>query len=167
MARPSTYAPTISTIQQRGYVEKREKEGVKRELRVISLKDNEITQHIETENVGAERGKLFPTDLGMVVNDFLREHFEKVMDYGFTARIEEEFDEIAEGKKVWNKMIGSFYDPFHETVEHTLENAGRAKGERALGDDPVSGKPVVARLGRFGPMVQIGIVGRRCRKTTF
>ncbi|OJW84897.1 MAG: DNA topoisomerase I [Bacteroidetes bacterium 46-16] len=156
IGRPSTYAPTISTIQQRGYVEKRDKEGVKREYKIISLKGDKISDTTETENTGAERSKLFPTDLGLVVTDFLSEHFERVMDYGFTAQIEEEFDEIATGKKVWNKMIDAFYHPFHENVEHTIENAARAKGERELGSDPESGKPVVARLGRFGPMVQIG-----------
>lgn len=156
IGRPSTYAPTISTIQQRGYVEKRDKEGIPRVYRILSLKGSEITRKEETENVGAERNKLFPTDLGLVVTDFLSEHFQKVMDYGFTAKIEQEFDEIAQGKIEWHKMIDSFYHPFHKNVEHTLEHAERAKGERHLGEDPESGKPVVARLGRFGPMVQIG-----------
>ena len=157
IGRPSTYAPTISTIQARGYVEKREKEGVKRNFQVLTLKNDAIEKITDSENYGAEKNKLFPTDLGMVVNDFLREHFEKVMDYDFTAKIEAQFDSIAEGKQLWNKMIDDFYLPFHETVEHTIETAGRAKGERELGVDPVSGKPVVARLGRFGPMVQIGV----------
>ncbi|HXS35963.1 MAG TPA: type I DNA topoisomerase [Flavipsychrobacter sp.] len=156
IGRPSTYAPTISTIQQRGYVEKRDKEGVPRVYHILSLKDSKVTKSTNSENVGAERAKLFPTDLGMVVTDFLSEHFKRVMDYGFTAKIEEEFDEIADGKMVWNKMIDEFYHPFHETVETTIETASRAKGERVLGADPESGKPVVARLGRFGPMVQIG-----------
>lgn len=158
IGRPSTYAPTISTIQQRGYVEKRDKEGVKRDYQIIILKNNKITDRTDSENVGAERSKLFPTDLGMVVTDFLAEYFKRVMDYGFTAKIEEEFDEIANGKVQWNKMIDEFYQPFHENVTHTMENAGRVKGERELGKDPESGKPVVARLGRFGPMVQIGAV---------
>jgi DNA topoisomerase I len=157
IGRPSTYAPTISTVQARGYVEKRDKEGVKRNFQVLTLQDDAVTKETNSENTGAEKSKLFPTDLGMVVTDFLREHFGKVMDYDFTAKIEAEFDHIAEGRQEWHKMLDDFYLPFHEIVEHTLENASRAKGERELGIDPVSGKPVVARLGRFGPMVQIGL----------
>ncbi len=157
IGRPSTYAPTISTVQQRGYVEKREKEGVKRNFQVLALQNDKISVTTSSENVGAEKNKMFPTDLGMVVTDFLREHFHKVMDYDFTAKIEAEFDEIAEGRQQWSKMLDDFYVPFHELVTHTTENAGRAAGERELGTDPVSGKPVVARLGRFGPMVQIGV----------
>ncbi len=156
IGRPSTYAPTISTVQQRGYVEKRDKEGIVRSFQVWRLKNNEISGQTAQENTGAEKNKLFPTDLGMVVTDFLNEHFNQVMDYSFTANIENEFDQIAAGKKVWNNMISTFYAPFHKTVEDTLENAERAKGEHLLGTDPESGKPVVARLGRFGPMIQIG-----------
>jgi len=157
IGRPSTYAPTISTIIKRNYVEKRDKEGVKREVRILRLSsDNELKQEVVTENTGAEKGKLFPTDLGMVVTDFLKQHFNKVMDYNFTARIEQEFDEIAEGKLRWNTMIDSFYRPFHKDIEVTLETAERAKGERELGIEPETGKRVVARMGRFGPMVQIG-----------
>lgn len=158
IGRPSTYAPTISTVQQRGYVEKREKEGVERKYQILALRDNKVAERTATEITGAEKNKLFPTDLGMVVTDFLNEHFKDVMDYSFTANIENEFDEIAAGKKVWNTMIGNFYNPFHKNVEDTMENAERAKGEHILGTDPESGKPVVARLGRFGPMVQIGSV---------
>jgi DNA topoisomerase I len=157
IGRPSTYAPTISTIIKRTYVEKKDKEGVKRDFRILKLKEDKITKVTEQENTGAEKSKLFPTDLGLVVTDFLNQHFEKVMDYGFTAGIEKEFDEIADGKMVWNKMVGNFYTPFHEGVEHTLENAERAVGERALGIDPETGKPVIARMGRYGPMVQIGV----------
>jgi DNA topoisomerase I len=157
IGRPSTYAPTISTIIKRTYVEKKDKEGVKRDFRILKLKEDKITKVTEQENTGAEKSKLFPTDLGLVVTDFLNLHFDKVMDYGFTAKIEKEFDEIADGKMVWNKMVGDFYTPFHEGVEHTLENAERAVGERALGTDPETGKPVIARMGRYGPMVQIGV----------
>jgi DNA topoisomerase-1 len=155
IGRPSTYAPTISTVIKRSYVEKRDKEGVKRDFRVLRLKDDTIEKITEQENTGAERSKLFPTDLGLVVTDFLNQHFTKVMDYSFTANIEEEFDKIAEGKMLWSKMVGDFYTPFHVGVEHTLETAERAKGERLLGVD-VSGKPISARMGRYGPMVQIG-----------
>ncbi|HUX85312.1 MAG TPA: type I DNA topoisomerase, partial [Chitinophagaceae bacterium] len=156
IGRPSTYAPTISTIQKRGYVEKRDKEGVQREFQVLALREGKITTLRQQETTGTEKSKMFPTDLGMLVTGFLKAHFNRVMDYGFTAKIEEEFDEIANGKKIWNEMIGAFYQPFHESVENTLEHAERVRGERALGDDPASGKPVVARMGRYGPMVQIG-----------
>ncbi len=157
IGRPSTYAPTISTVQKRNYVEKRDKEGVLRSFTVLRLdKKNEVVKEMETETTGAERGKLFPTDLGMVVTDFLKQHFKTVMDYSFTAEIEEEFDKVAEGKMEWHQMLGDFYKPFHSSIELTLETAERAKGERALGTDPVTGKPVIARMGRFGPMVQIG-----------
>jgi len=156
IGRPSTYAPTISTIIKRNYVEKKDKDAVKREFRVLKLKDDKIEKVTEVENTGAEKSKLFPTDLGLVVTDFLNLHFNKVMDYSFTANIEKEFDEIADGKMVWNKMVSEFYTPFHAGVEHTLETAERAVGERALGIDEVSGKPVIARMGRYGPMVQLG-----------
>jgi DNA topoisomerase-1 len=158
IGRPSTYAPTISTIVKRSYVEKRDKDGVRRDIRIVKLtKDNHIEKKTTHEITGAEKAKLFPTDLGLVVTDFLNLHFDKVMDYSFTANIEEEFDKIAEGKEQWSSMVGAFYKPFHESVEHTLENAERAKGERELGTDPASGKPVLARMGRYGPMVQIGV----------
>ena len=157
IGRPSTYAPTISTIMKRNYVEKKEKEGVKRIYQILSLNTkDEITTEEASEITGAEKNKLSPTDLGLVVTDFLKLNFPKVMDFGFTAKIEGEFDEIALGKLKWSKMLEEFYNPFHETIEHTLENAERAKGERELGFDPVSGKKVIARMGRYGPMVQIG-----------
>ncbi|MDQ6812975.1 MAG: type I DNA topoisomerase [Bacteroidota bacterium] len=157
IGRPSTYAPTITTIMKRNYVEKRDKEGVKREVNVLKLtKDNTVKKDVVTENTGAEKAKLFPTDLGMVVTDFLKLHFKSVMDYGFTAQIEEEFDEIADGKMKWSNMIDGFYKPFHSNIEITLETAERAKGERVLGVEPETGKKVIARMGRFGPMVQIG-----------
>lgn len=156
IGRPSTYAPTISTIQKRGYVVKESREGEERKYKVLKLSDSGIEVEEATEKTGAEKNKLFPTDIGMVVTDFLSEHFEKIMDYSFTADVEKQFDDIAEGLKSWSKMIQSFYDPFHKSVEDTLENADRAKGERELGTDPKTGKPVLARIGRFGPMVQIG-----------
>lgn len=157
IGRPSTYAPTITTIMKRNYVEKRDKDGIKREVHIIRLdKGNQLKKEVTVENTGAEKGKLFPTDLGMVVTDFLKQHFKNVMDYNFTAKIEEEFDEIADGKLKWNKMIDSFYRPFHSDIEVTLETAERAKGERELGIEPETGKRVIARMGRYGPMVQIG-----------
>ena len=155
IGRPSTYAPTISTILKRGYVEKREKEGVKRDFRVLTLQQGKIERIIDQENTGAEKGKLFPTDLGSVVTDFLIQYFTNVMDYGFTAKIENEFDEIAEGDQDWSKMLKDFYSPFKKDVDHTLEKAERISGERALGNDPVSGKRVIARMGRYGPMFQM------------
>jgi DNA topoisomerase I len=158
IGRPSTYAPTISTILKRGYVEKRDKEGTKRDFRILALRNDRIEKLTEQENTGAEKSKLFPTDLGLVVTDFLKQHFDDIMDYHFTARIEEEFDEVAQGKMVWSKMIDDFYNPFKKDVDNTIENAERIKGERELGIDPPSGKKVVARMGRYGPMVQIGDV---------
>ncbi len=156
IGRPSTYAPTISTIIKRNYVEKKDKEGVRRAFRVLKLQNDKIEKLTESENTGAEKSKLFPTDLGLIVTDFLNQHFTKVMDYSFTANIEKEFDEIADGKMVWNKMVANFYTPFHTGVEHTLETAERAVGERILGTDETTGKQVMARMGRYGPMVQIG-----------
>jgi len=158
IGRPSTYAPTISTILKRGYVEKRDKEGVKRDYRILMLKNNNVEKLVEQENTGAEKSKLFPTDLGLVVTDFLKQYFDDIMDYNFTARIEEEFDEVAQGKILWNKMIDDFYNPFKKDVDNTIENAERIKGERELGIEPASGKKVIARMGRYGPMVQIGDV---------
>jgi DNA topoisomerase-1 len=156
IGRPSTYAPTISTILKRGYVEKRDKEGIQRFYTVYSLKDDSVGKQLDSEMTGAEKSKLFPSDLGLVVTDFLNKYFDDIMDYGFTARIEEEFDEVAEGKMKWNHMIKDFYNPFKKDVEKTIEVAERATGERELGVDPESGKPVMARMGRYGAMVQIG-----------
>lgn len=156
IGRPSTYAPTISTIQKRGYVEKRDKEGTQRAFRILVLKDDSISKEKGLENTGAEKAKMFPTDLGLLVTDFLKEHFDAIMDYGFTAKIEEEFDEVADGQLQWNEMIDEFYGPFKKDVNKTLETAERVKGERLLGTDPESGKPVVARIARYGPIIQIG-----------
>lgn len=156
IGRPSTYAPTISTIIKRGYVEKRDKEGIRREFRILLLQNNEVRHLKDSENTGAEKSKLFPTDLGLVVTDFLSKYFDDIMDYGFTARIEEEFDEVAEGKIKWQKMIDDFYLPFKKDVDKTIETADRISGERELGMDKVSGKKIIARMGRFGPMVQLG-----------
>jgi DNA topoisomerase-1 len=158
IGRPSTYAPTISTIQKRGYVEKRDKDGVKRDYRVFRLADNNITKVTEQENTGAEKSKLFPSDLGLVVTDFLKQYFDEIMDYGFTARVEGEFDEVAAGKLKWSQMINEFYIPFKKDVDNTIETAERIKGERELGIEAETGKKIVARMGRYGPMVQIGDV---------
>ncbi|GGH19863.1 type I DNA topoisomerase [Sphingobacterium alkalisoli] len=156
IGRPSTYAPTISTIQNRGYVVKEEREGKVREFTVLTLNTGEISEVIKTEVTGAERNKMFPTDIGVLVNDFLVEHFKGIIDFNFTANVEKEFDEIAQGNKEWTDMLEGFYIPFHSEVQDTLENAERATHERELGVDTVSGKPVSVRVGRFGPLVQIG-----------
>ncbi|MBN2667821.1 MAG: type I DNA topoisomerase [Bacteroidales bacterium] len=156
IGRPSTYAPTISTIQKREYIVKETREGQQREVEIITLNSNGIKSITKIENFGAEKQKLFPTDIGVVVNDFLVEHFEDILNYDFTANVEEDFDSIANGKKEWQKMLNGFYQPFHENVENTIENADRAKGERFLGNHPDNGKPITVRIGRFGPMVQIG-----------
>jgi len=156
IGRPSTYAPTISTVQKRNYVEKTDREGTPRNYVNLTLAGNAIKKEVKTENTGAEKAKLFPTDIGMVVNDFLIQYFPDILDFHFTARVEEEFDEIAEGKMQWTDMLEEFYKPFHKTVEKTIDNSERASGERSLGVDPVSGKPVIVRIGRFGPLAQIG-----------
>ena len=156
IGRPSTYAPTIFTIQKRNYVVKEDRDGVKRNFSCLTLKNGNIIAEEKSENTGAEKSKLFPTDIGMVVNDFLMDNFKDIMDFNFTAKVEEEFDEIAGGKLVWTKMLAEFYKPFHKTVEHTAETSARQSGERVLGKDPVTGKQVIVRLGKFGPIVQIG-----------
>ena len=157
IGRPSTYAPTISTIQQREYVERGEKQGEKREFITLTLRSDKIKASTKSETVGADKGKLLPTDIGVVVNDFLTEYFPDILDYNFTATVEEKFDEIAEGKLPWNAEIGSFYEMFHPEVEKALNMRLEHKvGERNLGVDPTSGKPVSVKIGRFGPLVQIG-----------
>lgn len=156
IGRPSTYAPTISTIQKREYVVKEDREGQQRNFNVATLKAGKITEEVKTEGTGAEKSKLFPTDIGMVVTDFLLAQFPQIMDFNFTAKVEEEFDEIAEGKISWTKMLKEFYKPFHKNVVDTSENSERASGERLLGVDSVTGKNVYVRIGRFGPMAQLG-----------
>ncbi|MBS1523009.1 MAG: type I DNA topoisomerase [Bacteroidetes bacterium] len=156
IGRPSTYAPTISTIQNRGYVVKEDREGKQRSFRVLTLKGANITKEEKTENTGAERGKLFPTDIGSVVNDFLVQYFNGIVDYHFTAGVEKQFDEIAQGMEEWTEMIRKFYNPFHKEVQNTIETADKATGERELGIHPDNGKKVSVRIGRFGPFVQIG-----------
>ena len=157
IGRPSTYAPTISTIQQRGYVEKGSKEGVKRSYDILKLKAGKITESSKSEMTGNEKAKLLPTDVGIVVNDFLMEYFPGIMDYNFTANVEKEFDEVAEGEKEWTGMMDLFYQEFHPLVDKTMNIKTEHKvGERILGTDPVSGKPVSVKIGRFGPIIQIG-----------
>lgn len=156
IGRPSTYAPTISTIQNRGYVVKEDRDGRQRSFGVIELANGTVTKKTKTEITGAEKSKLFPTDIGEVVNDFLVEHFKGIVDFNFTANVEKEFDEIAQGLQEWTKMLHSFYTPFHLEVENTLETADRANGERLLGIDAATGKNVYTKVGRFGPLVQIG-----------
>ncbi|RZK59049.1 MAG: type I DNA topoisomerase [Pedobacter sp.] len=156
IGRPSTYAPTISTVQNRGYVVKEDRDGRKREFISMVLANGNISKVTKSEITGAEKSKLFPTDIGEVVNDFLVEHFKGIVDFNFTAKVEKQFDEIAQGLQEWTKMLHSFYTPFHSEVENTLENADRANGERLLGIDPTTGKNVYAKVGRYGPLVQIG-----------
>ncbi len=156
IGRPSTYAPTISTIISRGYVAKEDRPGVERNYKSIILKNGKITRQEKVENSGAEKAKLFPSDIGMVVTDFLLEYFRDILSYDFTAHIEEKFDEVALGKLEWTRMIDEFYKPFHSLVEKTIKESDYTKGERVLGIDPVSGKPVSVRIGRYGPVVQLG-----------
>ncbi len=155
IGRPSTYAPTISTIQKRGYVHKEEREGKEREYRVITLAQNgKLKKEVKTEITGADKGKLFPTDIAMVVTDFLMKYFPQIMDYQFTAKVEEELDEIALGKLKYEEMLKEFYFPFHEKVVHTTETSERTSGERILGEDPETGLIVSVRIARFGPVAQ-------------
>lgn len=156
IGRPSTYAPIISTIQKREYVVKEEKDGADRKYQVVTLKNNKLHETEKTEKTGQTKGKLAPTDIGTIVNKFLMQHFTSIIDYHFTAKVEKEFDEIALGQKVWNKMIDSFYVPFHKTVENTIEKTDKFSGEKLIGIDPESGKNVFVKIGRFGPIVQIG-----------
>lgn len=156
IGRPSTYAPTISTIQKRGYVVNENREGIERSFVVLELKNNKIKESLKQEIIGKEKSKLFPTDIGILVNDFLIKNFNEIVDYGFTANVEKEFDEIAQGTKVWNSMIKGFYSTFHNQVVETLEKSEKVKGERLLGIDPVSKRNVYAKLGRYGAIIQIG-----------
>jgi len=156
IGRPSTYAPTIQTIQKRGYILQESRPAQQREIPVITLKADVIVASTEIENFGAEKNKLFPSDIGMLVTDFLSEHFKDIMDYGFTAQVEGKFDEIAKGMQGWQLMLSEFYKPFKITVADTIQNGGRVSGERILGKDPISGLTILVRMGQYGPMVQLG-----------
>jgi DNA topoisomerase-1 len=156
IGRPSTYAPTISTIQNRGYVSKEDRPGEKRPIKIMTLEKDKLTASSKTEMAGKEKSKLFPQDIGIIVNDFLMENFSDIVDYHFTAEVEEDFDAIAMGKLKWTEMLGKFYGPFHSTVEKTLEKKDRKTGVRVLGSHPDTGEPVTVRMGKFGPIAQIG-----------
>jgi DNA topoisomerase I len=156
IGRPSTYAPIISTIQNRGYASKEDRPGVERKFTILKLEQGAISEKSESENTGAEKSKLFPTDIGMVVTDYLVNHFQNILDFNFTANVEKEFDEIADGKVIWTEMLDRFYHPFHKKVDDATTAKEVTKGERLLGKEPGTGKPVIVRIGRFGPMVQIG-----------
>ena len=157
IGRPSTYAPTISTIQQREYVVKGDRKGEERPYTIDTLTGQKVSTKTKKEMAGSEKGKLLPTDVGTVVNDFLMEYFPAIMDYNFTANVEQDFDAIAEGKEDWHKMLKNFYGDFEPTVEKTIKTRSEHKaGERILGDDPKTGKPVAVKIGRYGPVVQIG-----------
>jgi DNA topoisomerase-1 len=156
IGRPSTYAPIISTIQKREYVVKEDRPGIQRVYNVITMKDNVMTEEARTETVGYEKSKLFPTDIGGLVTSFLVQNFDNILDYNFTATVEEEFDEIAEGNLVWQEMLKEFYFPFHTKIEDTLETSKKVKGEKLLGTDPATGLNVYVKIGRFGPMAQLG-----------
>jgi len=156
IGRPSTYAPTISTIIKRQYVEKSELTGTKRNYLQMQLEEGKLQEEKLSETTGADKNKLIPTDIGSVVNGFLTEHFDQILDYNFTASVEAQFDQIAHGQEEWTAMLGDFYQEFHPHLKEVEENSERATGERVLGEDPKSGKPVIARIGRYGPMIQIG-----------
>ncbi|MCR5013317.1 MAG: DNA topoisomerase I, partial [Bacteroidales bacterium] len=156
IGRPSTYAPTISTIQKREYVTRGDVQGETKTFNIITLKNNKITEKTGKENYGAEKGKLLPTDIGTLVNKFLLQYFESIIDYNFTANVEKEFDKISEGQCEWNKMIKDFYAGFHKQIVSTTENSGKFSGEKLLGTDPATGKNVYVKVGRFGPVAQIG-----------
>jgi len=167
IGRPSTYAPTITTIQNRGYVVKEDRPGIERQYTTLTLKNGKLTEKEKTETTGAEKSKLFPTDIGMVVNDFLVRYFDQIMDYSFTANVEVEFDEIADGKRIWTEVIDDFYKPFHQHIEDALENSERTNGERLLGDDPKTGLPVSVKIGRYGPLAQLGETTEEGEKPQF
>ena len=156
IGRPSTYAPTISTIQKRDYVTKGDVKGVQLSVKTITLRNNKISEKTNKESYGAEKGKLMPTDVGILVNKFLMQYFDSIIDYNFTANVEKEFDKIAEGQREWNAMIRDFYKGFHNQIVSTTENSGKFSGEKLLGVDPTSGKNVFVKVGRFGPVAQIG-----------
>jgi DNA topoisomerase I len=156
IGRPSTYAPTISTIQKREYVVREDRDGIVRKYSLIRLKGQSVTEETKTENTGFEKSKLFPTDIGTLVNNFLMQYFVNILDYNFTATVEAQFDEIAEGKLVWNTMIHDFYFPFHAQIEETLETSKKVSGEKLLGRDPLSGENLYVKIGRYGAMVQLG-----------
>lgn len=156
IGRPSTYAPTISTIQNRGYVIKEDRDGQNREYKTFTIKDNKLSSSVATEMHGSEKAKMFPTGIGMVVSDFLEKHFDNIVNYNFTAKVEKQFDDIATGKSVWTNMIDKFYKPFHKIVEDTDNNKKEEVGEKLIGNHPETGQPVYAKIGRFGPMVQLG-----------
>ncbi len=168
IGRPSTYAPTIQTIQKREYVVKKSVDGEKRDYKEWKLKDGKITQRTKKEVYGTDKNKLFPTDTGIVVTDFLVEEFPEILDYNFTAKVEEEFDDIATGKKEWTNVIATFYDLFHDNIETVVnEKSEHRVGERLIGKDPISGEPVSAKIGRYGPMVQIGVSDNPDKKPRF
>ena len=156
IGRPSTYAPTISTIQKREYVKKNDKPAMVREYVKLSLSDGKVSEKTETEKVGGDKGKLIPTDLGTVVNSFLMQYFMDILDYNFTADVEKEFDRIANGQEEWNEMLEAFYGPFHDKIKDTLETSKKFSGEKLLGEDPKTGKNVYVKIGKYGPMVQLG-----------